>query len=321
MKSSTFGRTLGIIYRDHDGLGDDKPFTNKDTLKAYKLFSEYAAKKDLQVLLGKPDNYSDGCFTVAWDLIAGRKVFNTPFQACWDRNIDELPGDFTRTQELLEAIAPRMPLANHPSIVAITEDKYETSQRLPDFVPKTFLASELELARSVIKERAVTKPRFGSHGNDVEIRPIKEIKSLPEGFIIQPFIDSTKGIPGIIDGAHDLRVTLLNGIIVDTYIRYPQQGLISNMSRGGKMKTISVKELPSAVVEVVQKVDAHFASHSPRFYSIDFMLAGERPWVIELNKAPGIWGHIAVGISLEYFEELCTGIIDAFIEAIEKPTK
>lgn len=315
---SSINKTLGILYRDHDGIGDDQPFSDKDTLKAYTLFSEYASKKGLRVIIGKPEWYADGRFTTAWDLIEEKKVSDVLFDACWDRNLDEVPDDFPKTQKLLEAIAARMPLANHPNIVAVSEDKYETSKRLSDYVPQTFLGSELEKAKEVIKNRAVTKPRFGSHGNDVEIRPIEEIKTLSDDFIIQPFIDSTKGIPGIIDGPHDLRVTVLNGRIVDTYIRYPQEGLISNMSRGGKMKTLSVKELPESVVQMVQKVDAHFKTYHPRFYSIDFMLEENRPWVIELNKAPGIWGHIVADISPEYFEELCTEIIDAFIVALKK---
>lgn len=311
---------LGIIYLDHDGLGGEQPFTDKDTHTAYSLFSKYASEKGLRVVLGKPESYKEGTFIWAWDLLTGEKVRDIAIDACWDRAIAEGTDFFKSTQLLLEDIAARMPLANGPRLVRTSEDKYETFLRLPDFVPQTFLGTELEAARKAFKGRVVTKPRYGSHGNDVSIVDIAEVQSLNDDFIIQPFIDSSLGIPGIIEGMHDLRVTTLNGTIVDTYVRFPKTGFLSNMSKGGGMKQIQPSQLPAHVAAAVCAIDAHFADLAPRFYSIDFMLDGERPWIIELNKAPGIWGHIAAGIPIEQFERLCRPIVDAFAEEIAKKT-
>ncbi|MDZ4227012.1 MAG: ATP-grasp domain-containing protein, partial [Patescibacteria group bacterium] len=256
-----------------------------------------------------------GEFTQAWDLLADEKVRDIALDACWDRAIAEGEEFFKATQTLLWRIAERMPLANHPQLVSTSEDKYETFRQLPQYVPRTFLGSELEDARRAFTGRVVTKPRYGSHGNDVSVVDIAEVGPMEDDFVIQAFIDSAHGIPGIIEGVHDLRVTMLNGTIVDTYIRYPQEGLLSNVSKGGKMKMLDKETLPESVVVAARDIDTHFSKYAPRFYSIDFMLEEERPWIIELNKAPGIWGHIVTGVSSEYFKKLCMDIADAFADA------
>jgi len=309
--------TLGIIYLDKDGLGKQAPFSVPAIELGYRLFSEYAAKKGLRVVLGSPTDYADGMFTEAWDLIAREKVRNVPIDAAWDRAFAQKNDFFIHHQALLADVAERMPLANHPSIAAVTEDKYETYRTFSSFVPQTFLASELEKARAAFGGRVVVKPRGGSHGDDVKIRDISEIEELPSDFIIQPLIDSRDGIPDVIEGVHDLRITVLNGTINDSYVRFPTRGLVSNVSLGGHVKYVEPARIPDAARKIAGEVDAHFARFVPRFYSIDFMLERGRPWLLELNKAPGIWGHEEDGRPTKDFEPMCIEIIDAFLASLE----
>ncbi len=313
------GAILGIIYDDYDGLGDDKPFSDDDTYRAYHLFSQYAAEKKIRVLIGKPEDYRDGGLDAAWDLILGEKVGRTGIDACWDRQCKlESAADFARMQKLREEIAERMPFVNHPRLSFLASDKYEAYRAFPDLIPQTFLASELEEARRTFSGRVVTKPRFGAHGRGVEIRDIAEIDSLPEDFIVQRFVDSTAGIPGLTEGAHDLRLVLVNDVIADTYIRFSKSGLISNVSRGGTMKMLDTDALPASVVSVARRVDAHFSAFVPRIYSIDFMIeGGERPWVGEFNYAPGIWGHMVQGVPLDVFKKFCMQFVSALAGTLE----
>lgn len=308
---------LGVLYFDHDGLYENEPFTDKDTLKAYTLFSGYAAGKGLRTVIGKPESYHDGRFEWAWDLRTGEKVRDVGLDICWDRCVVQFVEEHPQMLKLLGEIAGRMPVVNHPDLVKVSEDKYETARLFRDYVPQTFLDTELEEARRAFPGRVVIKPRYGSHGTDVHVLDISEVKELKKDFIIQPFLDSSCGIPGIIGGVHDLRVTMLNDTIVDTYVRYPQTGWLSNISRGGKMKMVEKDILPEAVKKIVQDVDTRFSTHAPRLYSIDFMYDGERFWIIELNKAPGIWGHIATGVPEETFERICTEIADAFSRSVQ----
>jgi glutathione synthase/RimK-type ligase-like ATP-grasp enzyme len=312
-------KILGVIYLDHDGLEDKEPFNNKDTHTAYSLFSTYAEKKGLRIILGKPEDYRDGGFVTAWDLLANKKVNDISIDACWDRCQILRSTDFRRIQTIREEIAKFMLISNHPKLARLSDDKYETFRMFPTLIPQTFLGSEFTKASAAFKGRVVIKARYGVHGHDIKIGDISEAANLDDDFIVQPFIDSTKGIPGIVEGPHDLRVTMLNNTIADTYIRKPKTGLISNVSLGGEMVILEKEKLPKSIVDIAMKIDENFSTYIPRLYSIDFMMEGERPWIVELNNAPGIWGHIARGISMEYYEKYCNDIIDAFVEAMTNP--
>jgi len=298
------------MYQDHDGLGDTEPFNGPHTYRTYKLFSQYAAKEGIRVVLGSPEAYTDHGFSSAWNLIHGTKEQNVSIDACWDRCQEKRSADFTELQKLREKINKEIPLTNHPHLAYIAGDKYETYSLFPEFVPRTFRGSELSEARREFTGRVVVKPQYGTHGFDVSIKNISEITSLPPDFIIQPFVDSTKGIPGIIDGPHDLRVTMMDGIIGGSFVRYPREGLISNVSLGGKMKMLNPTLLPESILSVAKTVDSHFLEYIPRVYSIDFMFDGERVWVVELNNAPGdIWAYISENIPMKYFQDFCSRFI------------
>jgi len=66
-----------------------------------------------------------------------------------------------------------------------------------------------------------------------------------EGKIVQQFVDSGSGIEKLnIEGVHDLRVVVVDGKPVLSYIRQPESGYIANVAQGGTMEFVKLKMCP-----------------------------------------------------------------------------
>jgi glutathione synthase/RimK-type ligase-like ATP-grasp enzyme len=107
---------------------------------------------------------------------------------------------------------------------------------------------------------------------------------------VQKFVDSTRGIPSLdVEGVHDLRIVVLDGEPLVSYVRQPKSGLISNVSRGGSMENVELTDLPGEVLDIVEEVDEELEDYSDRLYSVDFIFdEDENPWILELNSKPGL---------------------------------
>jgi len=107
--------------------------------------------------------------------------------------------------------------------------------------------------------------------------------------LIEEFIDTSGGIPGLTPSYHDLRVVILDGKIIETYIRVPKPGsLISNFARGGTCHYYPLSKIPRKVREIAARVDRDFVEFGHRVYSIDFGFEGDTPYIIEMNEQPGL---------------------------------
>ncbi len=167
----------------------------------------------------------------------------------------------------------------------------------PDYFPASFEArssDEIKRAAEIIStDRVVIKPVDGQEGKDVKISSEAELEKLKEEpqepMIVQEFISTEEGIPGVTDKIHDLRVLIMNGEIVQVYVRTPREGkLISNVSKGGSLKEIEVEDLPADIVGIIGEVDKKLSIYQPRIYSIDFGYSDNGPKIFELNSQPGL---------------------------------
>ena len=92
----------------------------------------------------------------------------------------------------------------------------------------------------------VLKPLSESGGKNVRIA--KKRSAFPkikigQDYIVQEFIDSSKGIPGLTEGAHDLRVVLVNEKIIYSHIRKPKTNcLLANVALGGTISPVPSKK-------------------------------------------------------------------------------
>ncbi len=107
--------------------------------------------------------------------------------------------------------------------------------------------------------------------------------------IVQEFLDSASGIPGVYNGIHDYRVMVMNGEVIGSFLRTPPPGeLKTNVAQGGIIRPVENKDIPKSIFPIVEEVDAAFAHCGERFYGIDLAFTEQGPKIIELNSRPGL---------------------------------
>jgi glutathione synthase/RimK-type ligase-like ATP-grasp enzyme len=139
----------------------------------------------------------------------------------------------------------------------------------------------------------VFKPVKGAEGIGVSIerKSLFENPKAPLDFpsLLSEFLDTSAGIPGIVDGIHDLRVALFDGEMIYSYVRTPPTGsMLANVALGGHWEMIDVSRLPQDVVDIAMQVDQRFKDIPHRFYGIDFVYTKDGPWIIEMNAELGL---------------------------------
>ncbi|MBI4023153.1 hypothetical protein HY375_03240 [Candidatus Berkelbacteria bacterium] len=191
-------------------------------------------------------------------------------------------------------------ITNSPTFKWFCRQKSVTYDYLPDVSPATFYVEDQSgLARALDMlpgNRVVLKPDAGLSGIDVSITEKVEANSLPDidrllrgGLIVQEFLDTSAGIPGITESTHDLRIITINNEISLIHVRTPAPGsLVANTHRGASVSEVELKKLPSDILSFYRTVHARILSRFPwPLYSLDIAYTPHGPKLIELN------GHTA----------------------------
>jgi len=280
--------------------GYDSPFLNGKLRKAMEYMTKRGRKKGLDIYTAHFSSYKKGRLKEAYFFRKGRwsLTHNVKIDLVFDKFY------FTEeTKDLKYRISKEISIFNEPEFEELCKDKYRLYQRFPEKIPKTFKADirKIENIYEKIKtEKVVVKPRFGSAGESVEIIEKKDMVKKLEGLdkkrleagdiLLQEFKDSSSGIPSLgIKNVHDLRIILVNGKPSYSFLRIPDKGYVSNVSRGGKIKAVNLEEIPEEAIEMVEEVDKVLSCYENRIYSADLIFdADGRPWIIELNSKPGI---------------------------------
>lgn len=275
---------------------DDYPFTSEGYRDAYHrlgaLIQELGARF---VIVRSTDTYEG----------------NSVFRGGWEFANNE----FVRTEEPIhvdtiynkgKSVFPfsDIPIVvNDPEFDVLCTDKWKTYELFPDMSPKTQLVNNkeelLEAAENMQTDQIVAKPFDGEEGHGVFIGPKEEVVAQVEEFpyIVQEFIDTSGGIPGIVEGTHDFRFASISGKRVFSYARKPAPGdLRANMGQGGSMHFVTEEHIPQSVMDAFRYVDSAFERFPHRFYSIDMGLDRNGEWkLIELNSKLSLphmsWGE------------------------------
>lgn len=269
----------------------DYPFTSEGYLRTYFKLSEKIQEKggEFYIVRGEDTYLGNGKFSQSWQFINGELVESGEVKVdmIYDKGTD--PKHFLVLEE-------DFPVLNPKYINDVCTDKYKTYEIFGELCPKTFqVKNEEELQRALINipsEKKVIKPIDSEEGKGVFIGSEQYIlHECPHDFplLAQEFLDSSSGIPGLVEGLHDFRIVMVNGEIVFSFLRTPPEGQYkANVAQGGGLKFIYSDHIPEIFVNIAKKVDEHFANYPKRFLGVDFALTQSGPKIIELNSRVGL---------------------------------
>ena len=158
--------------------------------------------------------------------------------------------------------------------------------------------------RNDFSNEIVMKDRFGAGGRnvfkfkdletDMMIATIKKHKEL--SFIIQPFVKFDKGFSynnSLI--STDIRLIYLGKKIIQTYIRMAKKGnFICNEHKGGILKYISKKEVPSKVKEFSKRT-VSISGKKFSLFALDYIISNNgNIYLIEANAGPGLDWNLSI---------------------------
>jgi len=272
-----------------------------------------------------------------------RRVTDVPIEAVLDK-FETTP----ETTPIKTALAAKgVPYFNHPKLVELAGDKFETYGRFPEFVIPTIAAGASkdgldEAINELGLDLVVAKPRYGYGGKGIFL--IKNgkcengvINEIQQGdYVLSPFVESDLSVSSdptiqgwsrklnFYVGRHDLRIIVANGEARQAYVRQPQTGgFISNEKVDGEcvgsLDYIPIEIIPEALIGVCLEIDRGLGVFGPRVYSIDSMFDIEQGrWgVVELNAKPGIVYDPENPEDVERTRELQAIILDVLVSVRE----
>ena len=183
-------------------------------------------------------------------------------------------------------------LYNSASAIEICDNKALTALCLTGKVatPKTVIAPKtfegigytsldfLENATRLLGLPMIIKESYGSFGAQVYLaRTLDEARKIVRGighkeFIMQQFISESAG--------RDVRVNVVGGRVVSAMERYNEGDFRSNITNGGKMKSIVITdEIADIAIRATEAIGLDFAG-------VDVLFGKDGPIVCEVNSNP-----------------------------------
>lgn len=160
-----------------------------------------------------------------------------------------------------------------------------------------------ELAEQILRHRNSTdftatyivKDQFGSGGaniylieNDDEYEPLRR-EHTTTTFILQPFIETSQSHFEEYTGRIDLRAIILNGEIVQSFIRIAKPGEYrANAYRGGRLVYIDLEKIPEEILNNVADIKKRLPIDDTLF-ALDFIQSDAgNYYLVEGNSMPGL---------------------------------
>jgi glutathione synthase/RimK-type ligase-like ATP-grasp enzyme len=176
-------------------------------------------------------------------------------------------------------------------------NKIKTYDLIGKFMSKSYAVRSKDdlldnLKKFSKKSLVVLKPARGLGGKGIVIAKRKDLEKRKVGkklFLLQEFLDTSAGIPGIVKGKHDLRVAIAEGKVVLAHVRTPKPGsFLANVSQGGSIREIPIQKIPKRIMSAVRSIqkiiDERFGYP---LYCIDFGIEKGKPFVFEINDQMG----------------------------------
>lgn len=287
-----------LILYGRDNWKKTKPFKNKQYQYSYEYFYNLCKRNEVQMYRASYEwyDYKKNIFKYAWvfEGSGGRwkKVNNIKPDLIYDKTAGRLEVYYKK-----EVIRRHYPFVNDIFFTMIIDDKFITSLIFAKWSKKSWIVRNteelLKYSINIRTSKIVIKPIAKSGGKGILILPKPKLKKvkLKEEMLIQEFIDSSRGVPGVTHGMHDLRLVFVNKKLVYAYIRKPKRGsYLANLAQGGSLIIVPKEKIPKSVHPIVRYANQIFESYEPRIFTIDLMFdRNYKPWVVELNSMPGLY--------------------------------
>ena len=268
----------------------DYPFDSKEYYESYIEIIEELKNKGVKTYIVRANSYQgDGIFLnyFFWD---GKKVVAKKGRIKVDLiynkdNLNTIP------------VINDCPIINHPDFDNICRDKFKTFELFSDISPKTLLVNSYEEAiKSLTKfkdSKIVLKERFGEEGRGIFIIDKKDIKEKLyrnwTNILMQEFMDSSMGIPGIVDGIHDISVAVVNKKMTNGLLRQPAKGsYLANLKLGGTCILLAIDDVPKEILQMLSNIIDKIFNFYPVIFRADFMNTKNGFKLLELNSRPGL---------------------------------
>lgn len=301
-------KTVAIFFNDPNA--DGYPLVEEEYITSYRELDAECARQGIRmVMVRAQESYLGG----------------NSFNGCWEfteSSLKHTPSTVTadviyNKGDLVSDAAARV--INPLSLDALCTDKSKSYARFPLHSPKTWTirnSDELSRACAAIPgDLAVAKPLHLHGGKGVMIAPPADIQASVQSFpyLVQEYIDTSNGIPGITPGRHDFRIVSICGDIIQVYVRTPpEHGHIANLSHGATLHMLTPSNVPNGALELFRAIDAELSVYPERVYCTDMGLNRDGQWMlIELNSKPGLrWRKH--GDSAALFQER---LVELFVHA------
>ncbi|MBI2415869.1 MAG: ATP-grasp domain-containing protein [Candidatus Kerfeldbacteria bacterium] len=283
-----FTHQLAIYFDDPTEWG--YPFDVPEYIETYATFCQLLRDHGIRPYLvrGAERYLGQMQFQSGWELLSDQTLqpVTEPFMV----DLIYRKGHNLKTE-------PTAAIVNHQAIETVCHDKLVTYQQFADFMAPCFPINQANWSEQIQKiktDKIVVKPVFGTEGRGIIVTnknnfEYTQLDSAYEPYLIQKFIDTSNGIPDIVNGLHDLRLYMFNGVVKMAEIRQPKPGgYLANIAQGGSLFQLPLVQVPASAIAFVEKIDQHFSQYTPRIYTIDLMYQGDQPYLVELNSQPGL---------------------------------
>lgn len=301
---------VGVLWDEEVTWDGKKPFDGESN-QSYGYFSKRAETQDLRLVHAQYNWYDGGVLSKGWIYVDGswQKVKDVEISSAFDKfHFD------ANTKGLKQDINQDIGILNHPELEELCKDKLLTYETFRDVMPETRSFSNSNARKMIDKYgKVAVKPRYDFGGTGIQMISHKDdIPDFGQDYVVQRYIDSSRGIEGIVNGTHDLRGIVVNGELKSGYVRY-SDGEISNVAQGGSKDPVSPGNFPERALEVIDLVNRDL-DYMPCLFSVDLFFDRQRkPWIVELNSKPGIGFY-----GDDSMKEELNPMIDSLVEALKQ---
>jgi len=313
---------LGIYFSDKNPMGP--PLDKTSFLEAYMTIIQYLSERGVKTVILRGDTYM------------GKRVFKryyhySPQKKRFERSEKTIAVDliWNRDSENTLKDITDCPMYNDFELDQISRDKFAAYQALKEISAKTYVANSYQEVKEYVSSEYpndlfVLKPRYGERSVGVYCIKADELKadlySDWENILIQEYLDSREGIEGISEGAHEIKIWLVDGVFVAGRISIlAPDSFILNAEAANKpieKKQLSYLELEPELQDRIKDLQQFLSQYPISLLRADFVKTKKGYKLIEMNSRPSVANTIHDGT--DFYWQLNIKIADSIVGYFEK---